>query len=50
MKYQYTISIDLDSTIIAESREEAIEQAKEQLNNGFYSMQIVDVEQANKDD
>lgn len=42
MEYEFTVSIDIDSCIIAENEEEALEQANEQIRQGYYSVMIVD--------
>lgn len=41
---QYTISLDLDSSIEANSDEEAFNKANEAIKQGFYNLLIVDRE------
>lgn len=43
---EYTISIDLHQSITAGSEEEALAQARELIQQGDYTIMIVDVEGA----
>ena len=42
---EYFLSVDLDSSVMAESEDEAYKKAMESIKEGFYSLKIVDVEE-----
>lgn len=44
MVKNYTISVDLNEVVEAKNEEEAYRIAKEMIEEGFYTLQIVDVE------